>query len=251
MDSEWVERAIVATIVVVVAIGVARLVDRALVRRLELRPETLTRYRVLRRSAMATIIAVGVLSALLVIPQFRAVTGAILASSAVIALVVGFAAQATLSNFIAGILVAFAQPVRLGDWIEVSAAAGTVEEIGLTYTLLRAQDGSRFFVPNVKLASDTIRNTTLSSAEHLAQVDVAVPVQADLDRVRELVSEEARAAQATMTDREPTASVSRLETGHAVVTVEAWAPSATEAARVAEDIRVAVHRRLRNEGVYA
>lgn len=251
MDSEWVERAIVATIVVVVAIGVARLVDRALVRRLELRPETLTRYRVLRRSAMATIIAVGVLSALLVIPQFRAVTGAILASSAVIALVVGFAAQATLSNFIAGILVAFTQPVRLGDWIEVAGAAGTVEEIGLTYTLLRAPDGSRFFVPNVKLASDTIRNTTLSRAEHLAQVDVAVPIQADLDKVRELVSEEARAAQAAMTDREPTASVSRLETGHAVLTVEAWAPSATEAARVAEDIRVAVHRRLRDEGVYA
>ena len=152
---------------------------------------------------MATIIAVGVLSALLVIPQFRAVTGAILASSAVIALVVGFAAQATLSNFIAGILVAFTQPVRLGDWIEVSGAAGTVEEIGLTYTLLRAPDGSRFFVPNVKLASDTIRNTTLSSAEHLAQVDVAVPVQADLDKVRELVSEEARAAQAAMTDENP------------------------------------------------
>ena len=251
MESEWVERVIVATIVVLVAIGVARLVDRALVRRLELRPETLTRYRVLRRSAVATIIAVGVLSALLVIPQFRAVTGAILASSAVIALVVGFAAQATLSNFIAGVLVAFTQPVRLGDWIEVSGAAGTVEEIGLTYTLLRAPDGSRFFVPNVKLASDTIRNTTLSSAEHLAQVDVAVPVQADLDRVRELVSEEARAAQAAMTDREPTASVSRLETGHAVVTVEAWAPSATEATRVAEDIRMAVHRRLREEGVYA
>ena len=251
MESEWVERVIVATIVVLVAIGVARLVDRALVRRLELRPETLTRYRVLRRSAMATIIAVGVLSALLVIPQFRAVTGAILASSAVIALVVGFAAQATLSNFIAGVLVAFTQPVRLGDWIEVSGAAGTVEEIGLTYTLLRAPDGSRFFVPNVKLASDTIRNTTLSSAEHLAQVDVAVPVQADLDKVRELVSEEARAAQAAMTDRAPTASVSRLETGHAVVTVEAWAPSATEAARVAEDIRMAVHRRLREEGVYA
>jgi small-conductance mechanosensitive channel len=126
-----------------------------------------------------------------------------------------------------------------------------VEEIGLTYTLLRAPDGSRFFVPNVKLASDTIRNTTLSSAEHLAQVDVAVPVQADLDRVRDLISEEARAAHAAMTDREPTASVSRLEPGHAVVTIEAWAPSAADAARVAADIRKAVQRRLRSEGVFA
>jgi small conductance mechanosensitive channel len=251
MESDWVERAIVAGVVIVVAIAVAKLVDRALVRRLELRPETLTRYRVLRRGAVATIITVGVLSALLVIPQVQAVTGAILASSAVIALVIGFAAQTTLSNFIAGILVAFTQPLRLGDRVDVSGAAGTVEEIGLTYTLVRAPDGSRFFVPNMKLASDTIRNATLSSAEHLAQVDVAVPVQADLDKVREFISEEARAAHAAMTDKEPTVSVSRLEVSHAVVTVEAWAPTAAEAGRVAGEIRLAVQRRLRTEGVYA
>jgi small-conductance mechanosensitive channel len=251
MESAWVERAIVAGAVILVALVVAKLVDRAFARRLEVRPETLTRYHVLRRGAMATIITVGVLSALLVIPQVRAVTGAVLASSAVIALVIGFAAQTTLSNFVAGILIAFVQPLRLGDRVEVAGAGGTVEEIGLTYTVLRAPDGSRFFVPNVKLASDTIRNATLSSAEHLAQVEIAVPVQADLDRVRELVSEEARAAHGTMTDREPTASVSRLEAAHAIVTVEAWASTAGEAARAAGDIRLAVQRRLRSEGVYA
>jgi small-conductance mechanosensitive channel len=251
MDSYWLERAIVAGVVIAVALVAAKLVDRALVRRLELRPETLTRYRVLRRSAVATIIAVGILSALLVIPQVRTVAGTILASSAVIALVVGFAAQTTLANFIAGILVAFTQPLRLGDRVEVADAVGTVEEIGLTYTLLRAPDGSRFFVPNIKLASDTIRNATLSSAEHLAQVDVAVPVQTDLDRARDLISEEARAAHAAMTEKEPTASVSRLEASYAIVTVEAWAPTAGDAARLADEIRRSVHRRLRTEGVYA
>jgi small-conductance mechanosensitive channel len=251
MDSYWLERAIVAAVVIVVALVAAKLVDRALGRRLELRPETLTRYRVLRRSVVATIMAVGILSALLVIPQVRAVAGTILASSAVIALVVGFAAQTTLANFIAGILVAFTQPLRLGDRVEVAGAAGTVEEIGLTYTVVRAPDGPRFFVPNIKLASDTIRNATLSSAEHLAQVDVAVPVQTDLDRARDLISEEARAAHAAMTEKEPTASVTRLEAGHVVVTIEAWAPTAGDAARLADEIRSSVHRRLRSEGVYA
>jgi small-conductance mechanosensitive channel len=164
MDSYWLERAIVAGVVIAVALVAAKLVDRAIARRIELRPETLTRYRVLRRSAVATIVAVGILSALIVIPQVRAVAGTILASSAVIALVVGFAAQTTLANFIAGILVAFTQPLRLGDRVEVAGAAGTVEEIGLTYTLVRSPDGSRFFVPNIKLASDTIRNATLSRA---------------------------------------------------------------------------------------
>ena len=115
MESEWIERTITAAVVIAVALVAAKLVDRALVRRLELRPETLTRYRVLRRSAVVTIVAIGILSALLVIPQVRAVAGTLLASSAVIALIVGFAAQATLANFIAGILVAFTQPLRLGD----------------------------------------------------------------------------------------------------------------------------------------
>jgi small-conductance mechanosensitive channel len=251
MDSYWLERAVVAGVVIVAALVAAKLVDRALARRLELRPETLTRYRVLRRSAVATIVAVGVLSALLVIPQVRAVAGTILASSAVIALVVGFAAQTTLANFIAGILVAFTQPLRLGDRVEVAGAGGTVEEIGLMYTLVRARDGSRFFIPNIKLASDTIRNATLSSAEHLAQVDVPVPVQSDLDSVRDLISEEARAAHAAMTEKEPTASVSRLEGTHVIVTVEAWAPTSGDAARLADEIRRSVHRRLRTEGVYA
>lgn len=250
MESEWFERAIVAAAVIAVALVAAKLVDRTLARRLELRPDTLTRYRVLRRSAVVTIVAVGVLSALLVIPQVRTVAGTILASSAVIALVVGFAAQATLANFIAGILVAFTQPLRIGDRVEVGGAGGTVEEIGLTYTLVRAPDGARFYVPNVKLASDTIRNATLSSAEHLAQVDVGVPVQADLDRARDLISEEARAAHAAMTEREPTASVSKLDASQAVVTVEAWAPTAGEAARLAEAIRSGIHRRLRAEGIY-
>jgi small-conductance mechanosensitive channel len=159
MDEFW-QRAAVAGGVIVITLVAARLVDRVLAGRLERRPETLTRYRVLRRSAVTTVLVVGVLSALLVIPPLRAVAGTILASSAVIALVIGFAAQTTLSNFIAGILIAFTQPLRLGDVVEVGQASGVVEEIGLTYTLIRAADGARFFVPNTKLASDTIRNET-------------------------------------------------------------------------------------------
>jgi small-conductance mechanosensitive channel len=159
MNEFW-QRVAVAGGMILLTLVLARLVDRMLGKRLELRPETRTRYRVIRRSALVTIVTVGILSALLVIPPVRAVAGTILASSAVIALVVGFAAQTTLSNFVAGILIAFTQPLRLGDEVEIGQASGIVEEIGLTWTLIRAPDGARFFVPNTKLASDTIRNAT-------------------------------------------------------------------------------------------
>ena len=161
MDENW-QRVAIAGGVVFLALVLARVFDRMLARRLELRAETLTRYRVIRRSAIATILTVGILAALLVIPPVRAIAGTILASSAVVALIIGFAAQTTLSNFVAGILIAFTQPLRLGDEVEVGSAKGVVDEIGLTYTVIRADDGARFFVPNTKLASDTIRNATFT-----------------------------------------------------------------------------------------
>jgi len=113
--SDFWQHILIAGIVVVVTLVVAKLLDRWLVHRLNLSPNAMTRYSVIRRTVVAAVVIVGVLSALLVIPEVQAVAGSILASSAVIALIIGFAAQSTLSNAIAGILIAFTQPLRLGD----------------------------------------------------------------------------------------------------------------------------------------
>jgi small-conductance mechanosensitive channel len=196
----------------------------------------------------AVIVALGVLSALLVIPQIRAVAGGVLASSAVAGLVLGMAARSTLANFVGGVLIAFTQPLRLGDEVEVGDAAGTVEEIALTYTVIRTPSGARFFVPNEKLASDTIKNATIASSEHLAQVSVLVPLSADLDRVLSLLEEETRAATGSRSEKEPVANVTDFQKERAVVTIEAWAPPG-HADPVAAAIRRGVHRRLRSEGI--
>src|SRR2546421_843335 len=180
--------------VIVVVVGVtgtallARVIDRRIARR-ELSSEAITRYRVLRRSITAVILVVGILSALLVIPQVRAVAGGLLASSAVVGIVVGFASQRTLGNFVAGLLIAFTQPLRLGDTVTIVDAPGVVEEIGLIYTFVRLENDDRLVIPNEKLASDTIRNATIRSREKVAEITVQVPLSADLaavvDRLRE------------------------------------------------------------------
>ena len=249
METETWKRLAIAGAVVLLALVAARIADRALTRRLRLQPEALTRYRVLRRTLTAAIVTLGVLSALLVVPEVRAIAGGVLASSAVVGLVVGMAARSTLANFVAGTLIAFTQPLRIGDEIEVDGASGIVEEIGLTYTTIRAPGGPRFFVPNEKLASDTITNATIGRAEHLAQVRIPVPIDSDLDRVLSLVEDEARTATDSQ-EKHPVATVTEFETaGSAVVSVEAWA-SAGRARSVEAAIRAAVHRRLRSEGVY-
>ena len=240
---EW-ERIITAAVVIVAALLGARLIDRRMSRR-ELAPEAVTRYRVLRRSVTAAIVAVGILSALLVIPQVRAVAGAILASTAVIGLVVGFAAQKTLGNFIAGLLIAFSQPLRIGDQVEVDGSAGVVEEIGLTYTFIRARDDVRLVIPNEKLASDTIKNASIVSRDKLAQVTLNVPLDKDLsaavDALRGLVDDAPQGA----------VLVSELGSEKAVITVRASAEDAGAAEQLESELRLAAHERLRTAGVLA
>jgi small-conductance mechanosensitive channel len=231
--SDFSERFLVAVAMIVLAALVAKLVDSRIVRR-ELAPETATRYRVLRRSIFTTIVVVGVLSALLVIPQVRALAGGILASGAVVGLVIGFASQRTIGNFVAGILIAFTQPLRLGDEVEVEGTKGVVEEIGLTYTWIRTRDNDRLVVPNEKLASDTIRNSTIRSPETLAEVTVQVPLSADLGAVVEALKQESE--DVYVTDL----------AGNATIIVRKTVPNERIAERVESDLRLAVHARLRS-----
>jgi small-conductance mechanosensitive channel len=235
------ERAAVVGAVVLFAIVVAELVDRRIARR-PLPPEAVTRYRVLRRALAASIVGIAVLSGLLVIPQVRAIAGGILASSAIVGLVVGFAARSTLANFVAGLLIALAQPLRLGDHVEVAGGAGVVEEIGLTYTLIRTPDDARLVIPNEKLASDTIRNSTIVSPERLASVSVRVPLGTDLEAVVALVRE----VLAGETGVE--ILVTALEDS-VTVTLRARAAGEEAAERLASELRLRIHGRLRATGV--
>jgi small-conductance mechanosensitive channel len=123
---DW-NRLIVVSAVIVGAVVLAKLVDMRMAKR-ELAPGAVTRYRVLRRSIMGVIIFVGVLMALLLIPQVRAVAGGLLASTAILGIVIGLAAQRTLSNFVAGVMIGLSQPIRLGDRVGVEEGEGVVEE---------------------------------------------------------------------------------------------------------------------------
>jgi small-conductance mechanosensitive channel len=235
-------RLIIAGVVFLLVSLLARIVDWRLSRRPH-PPELVTRYMVLRRSLSAGILVVGLFSALLVIPQVRAVAGGLLASSAVLGIIVGFASQRTLGNFVAGLLIALAQPVRLGDRIEWAGNEGIVEEIGLTYTFVRTQDDACVVIPNEKLASDTIRNSTIRSREKVAELTVQVPLSTDVGAVvAELEDELAH-------ERDPSVFVSSLD-GAASLTIRVRADDEDAAQQLERELRLRVHRRLRAAGIY-
>ena len=235
-------RLLVIAVVLGLTIVAARVIDRRIMGS-NRSPEAMTRYRVLRRTVTAGIVTIGVLSALLIIPQVRAVAGGLLASSAILGLIIGFASQRTLGNFVAGLMIAMTQPLRLGDWVEVGGVAGAVEEIGLMYTFIRTEDNARLVIPNEKLASDTITNSTIRSAAKYAEVTVQVPPSADL---RQLVED----LRAEVPGERDEVFVSSLD-GSPTLTIRAWTESEAAAERLEHELRLRAHGRLRERGIFA
>jgi small conductance mechanosensitive channel len=164
----------------------AAIVDRALSRRgsrlrgrLDLTPEAGTRLRFLRRAVVAVIVLVGVFIALSQFDALDRIATSVLASGALAAAVLGFAARQTLANLVAGILIAITQPLRIGDEVCFEGESGAVEDVRLTYTFLRTGAGARVIIPNERLAAGILRNDTIY--EPWVATDVSVWLSPDAD----------------------------------------------------------------------
>ncbi len=231
-----------------VAFVIAQLVDRALSRRGrtlsaavaggELSPVATTRLRLVRRLIFAVIILIGVALAAGEIPAVSSLATGVLASSAVLGLVVGFAARQTLANAIAGILIAITQPIRIGDLVTFEEETGEVEDVRLTYTYIRLGDGRRLVVPNERLAQSSVANHTIIDARVQVEASVWLPPQADLDRALDLIAGEGVEASVAEVDKEGV----RLS-------ATTWAASPGERASAAAELRRLWLRRLREHGL--
>jgi small-conductance mechanosensitive channel len=195
-NSDW----ITAIVSVVVALVLATVLDRALshrgeqvasaVIRGELSAATDTRLRFIRRFVYAAIIAIGVAVALAQFDGVNRLAASLLASGAIAAAILGFAARQTLANFVAGIMLAVTQPIRVGDWVFVEEQYGVVDDIRLTYTFLRSPGGQQIVIPNEKLASGILRNDTLGAGAVSLDVHVWLPATADAGRAVRALEEE-------------------------------------------------------------
>src|ERR671922_1373446 len=182
---------ITAIATVLLAFLVAEFADRAISRSARPdSPETETRVRLVRRLVFATIIVLGIGLALAQFPAVKRVATGILASSAVLGLVVGFAARQTLANAIAGILLAITQPIRIGDLVTFEEETGHVEDMKLTYTYIRLDDGRRLIVPNERLAQSSVVNHTILDPRVQVEVSVWLPPDADLEKAMSLIADE-------------------------------------------------------------
>jgi small-conductance mechanosensitive channel len=244
--SDW----IVAGASVVTAFVLAEVVDRVLSRRGkrlsvavaggELSPVAITRLRLLRRLIFALIIVIGIAVALSQFDSVRSIATGILASSAVLGLVIGFAARQTLANVIAGILLAITQPIRIGDLVTFEGDSGEVEDMKLSYTYIRQDDGRRLVVPNERLAASSIQNHTVVDPRLQVEVSVWLPPDADLDRALELIADEDEGIEAT---------VAEVDKEGVRLSATTWTQSPGERGKIAADLRRRWLRSLREHGL--
>ena len=140
-----------------------------------------------RRVVVAFVAAIAIWSVLSIYPQTDQIVNALLASSAVIALFAGLAFSTPLSNLGSGMLVAFAQPLRLGDRVTIGEHTGFVEEMDILYTTLVTDEARRVFVPNTQLTSSTIVNRTIRAPRRTVSASFPVRLGAPVDKAREVI----------------------------------------------------------------
>ncbi|HKG63999.1 MAG TPA: mechanosensitive ion channel family protein [Solirubrobacteraceae bacterium] len=198
-----------------------------------------TRLRFIRRLVSLVLLVIGFLIALSQFDGLGRVAGSFLASGALVAAIVGFAARQTLANLVAGIMLTISQPLRVGDWVTFEDNYGVVEDVRLNFTILRTLSEQRIVIPNERLVGGILRNDTLETSAVGLDVSLWLPPDADVPRAVEALREETGQ---TVSIAESAVEGTRLAVGGERV------PPPERAKREAE-LREQCLRRLRADGV--
>jgi small-conductance mechanosensitive channel len=126
---------------------------------------TKTRLRLLRRLCLAAVLVIVGMIALSQFTDLGRLAAGVLASSAVLALIVGFAAQHAIGNLVAGVQIGISQPFRIGDLVTFEQTEGRVTDITLSYTYIDPGDGSSVVIPNQMLLEGIVHNHSTADTQ--------------------------------------------------------------------------------------
>jgi small-conductance mechanosensitive channel len=143
-----------------------------------------TQFGIVRKIAIVVIGVFALATVLMSFEEFRQLGAGILASAGLAGLVIGFAAQKTLGNLLAGIQIAITQPIRIDDVVVVEGEWGRIEEITLTYVVVRIWDLRRLVLPIGYFLEQPFQNWTRVSADVLGTVYLVVDYTVPVDEIR-------------------------------------------------------------------
>lgn len=195
-----------------------------------------TKVGFVRQMIVAAIYIMGIAAFLSLIPGMEKVSNSILASAGILAMAVGLASQEALSNIVGGMFIIFSRPFKVGDYIKVDeVVVGTVMEITLRHTIIRNIENRMILIPNSKINSSTIINSSYGDSSTCSFIDVGVSYTTNLDFAIEVMRDEIMKNHYLIdhrSDVEKTAKVPQVvirvtELGDSAINLRAWAWAST------------------------
>lgn len=187
------------------------------------------------------------------IPTLRSKATIIFSGAGIIAAIIGFAAQAALSNLIAGAFIVIFKPFRVGDYIKLDETrVGIVEDITLRHTVINNFENKRLIIPNSVISTDSVLNHTIEDSHVLSFNNFKIGLRADIDLARKIIQEEAVKLPMVMETKESSSIDVRVIDIHETyihMRAYVWMNEPFQEFRGKCALKEAVHKRFLKEGV--
>lgn len=183
---------VIILITIIVASVTSRVLNAIIKRTREAEDnEDVTSLVFFKRSVIVLIYLAGISFAIYMIPQLRVIAASLLAGAGLLAVAVGFASQAALSNVISGLFIVLFKPYKISDRIQVRMdLTGVVEDINLRHTVIRNFENKRIIIPNSVISNEVVVNSNYEDNKICKWIDMGISYDSDIDLAKKIMREE-------------------------------------------------------------
>lgn len=212
------------------------------------------------RNAVKAMIFIGAGMAIVYsIPPLRSLAVGFFAGASILAAFIGFASQKAFSNIVSGVFIVLFKPFRVDDIIKINGEIGTIEDITLRHTVIRALENKRLIYPNSVIDSEPIINWSIRDEKAQKFMFISIGFEADLDRAVAIIKEESGKHPDLLDLRTPEelkegkelVDAPVLDFNHSMVNfrVPLWAKDLPTAMNMTWDVQRAIKLRFDEEGI--
>lgn len=169
--------------------------------------------------------------------------------AAIISVVAGFSLRPFLENLFAGLIISFFRSIKIGDTVIIDNHYGLIEEIGLTYSVIKSWNWHRVVIPNSRLLEKEIQNLSMNDEYIWAYVEFFVSPNADLEKVGNIVRTETKKSKYFYNVEEPSYWVVEVHKDSIKCWAAAWAQSPADAWELKNDMRTKILVALQKEKI--
>jgi small-conductance mechanosensitive channel len=262
LDTAW-NISIYIVVVLLVSWGVSRLIRLIIVSYLKKSKSEKykkTSLQFLKNSIKFFVVLLAILFIIITVPVFKNKAAFIFSGAGILAAIIGFAAQAAISNLIAGVFIVIFKPFRVGDYIKLDdSRIGIVEDITLRHTVINNFENKRLIIPNSIISTESVLNHTIEDSHILSFNNFKLGLFADIDLAKQIIEEEALKLDGVIDYRTPTEvlaisnqveiRVIEVSENYILIRAYVWVNDPLEEFTVKCALNEAVHKRFVKEGV--